>query len=130
MLILIFITYISVGDNVDTKEKFKNFVKKNPVLLKHVQNGNMTWQKFYEIYDMYGEEESAWKDYLDASVSTGTTLGLFDYIKNLDLDSIQSGVNSMQRVISLFQEMSNKNNETNTNKEEHRPRPIYKHFED
>ena len=90
----------------------------------------MTWQKFYEMYDMYGEEENVWKDYLTTSVGVGATLGLFDYIKNLDLDSIQSGVNSMQRVISLFQEMSNKNNVNNTNNEEYKPRPIYKHFED
>ena len=27
---------------MDTKEKFKDFVKKNPVLLKHVKDGKMT----------------------------------------------------------------------------------------
>ena len=45
---------------MDTKEKFKIFVKKNPILIKYVQNGSMTWQKFYEIYDMYGEDNNAW----------------------------------------------------------------------
>ena len=39
--------------NVDN---FKSFVKKNPNLISYVRNGNMTWQKFYEIYDLYGEE--------------------------------------------------------------------------
>ena len=24
----------------------------------------MTWQKYYEIYNLYGEEESVWKDYV------------------------------------------------------------------
>ena len=94
---------------MDTKEKFKDFVKKNPVLLKHVQNGKMTWQKFYEIYDMYGEDSSAWKDYLTDNASipaVGATVGLFDFIKNLDLDSIQTGVNSMQRVVGLLQDMA------------------------
>ena len=114
---------------MNTKEKFKEFVKNNPSLLKYVQNGTMTWQKFYEIYDMYGEDENAWQDYLTVS-SAGASLGLFVFFKNLDLDSIQSGVNSMQRVISLFQDMSNKNNESHTNNEEYKPRPIYKHFED
>lgn len=116
---------------MNTKDKFKDFVKKNPVLLKHVQNGKMTWQKFYEIYDMYGEDSNAWKEYLtDSTAATaGTALGLFDFIKNLDLDSIQTGVNSMQRVVSLLQDMTNKNT-ANTNREEYKPRPLYKHFED
>ena len=113
---------------VDTKEKFKIFVKKNPILIKYVQNGSMTWQKFYEIYDMYGEDNNAWKEYLNTSGNNNSSF--FDYIKNIDIDSIQSGVNSMQRVISLFQEMSSKNVNKNTNNEEYKPRPIYKHFED
>ena len=24
----------------------------------------MSWQKYYEIYDMYGEDENVWKDYI------------------------------------------------------------------
>lgn len=116
------------------KEEFKEFVKKNPVLLKHVKNGNMTWQKFYEMYDMYGEDNSVWNDYLSSdtvssSASSIDALGLFDFIKKLDFDSIQNGVNSMQRVLSLLQDMSNKNT-NNTNNVEYTARPLYKHFED
>ena len=37
------------------KEEFKNFVRKNPTLVNYVNNNEMTWQKFYEMYDMYGE---------------------------------------------------------------------------
>ncbi len=118
---------------METKEKFKDFVKNNPILLKHVQSGKMTWQRFYEMYDMYGEDNNAWREYLtDNAATAGATLGLFDFIKNLDLDSIQTGVNSMQRVVSLLQDMANKNSDknTNTNREEYKPRPLYKHFED
>ena len=119
---------------MNTKDKFKEFVKNNPILLKHVQNGKMTWQKFYEIYDIYGEDKSAWKQYLNDKTAeniatSGTALGLFDFLKNLDLDSIQTGVNSMQRVVSLLQEMSTKNNDT-TNNQNYKTRPLYKHFED
>ncbi|MBR2708567.1 MAG: hypothetical protein IKE90_03960 [Bacilli bacterium] len=115
------------------KEKFKEFVKKNPILLKYVKEGNMTWQKFYEMYDMYGEDNEIWKDYLSKETNditqAGLSLGLFDFIKNLDFDSIQNGVNSMQRVLSLLQDMTNKNTNTpsNTNNS---ARPLYKHFED
>ena len=33
------------------KEEFKTFVKKNPKLIKYVQDGSSSWQKFYEIYE-------------------------------------------------------------------------------
>ena len=47
---------------METKEKFKDFVKENPRLLKFVKSGEMSWQKFYEMYDMYGDQEEVWQD--------------------------------------------------------------------
>ena len=44
------------------KEEFKEFVKKNPKLITYVNNNEMTWQKFYEMYDLYGESNEVWKD--------------------------------------------------------------------
>ena len=49
---------------MDKKEEFKEFVKKNPRLLTFVKKGEMTWQKFYEMFDLYGENNSVWDDYL------------------------------------------------------------------
>lgn len=119
------------------KENFKQFVKKNPQLIKYVKNGDMTWQKFYEIFDLYGEEPSAWTEYLTekkvtqvAAATAGFGLGdLFNMLKNLDLDSIQNGVNSIQRVLGVVQDFSS-NKDKKSTKEEYKPRPIYKHFED
>lgn len=111
-------------------DEFKEFVKKNPKLVKYVKNNESTWQKFYEIYDLYGEEEDAWKDYLGvATVASAAGLGdLFGFLKNLNLDSIQSGVNSLQRVLGVVQDLSTKDDKQATT--EYKPRPIYKHFED
>ncbi len=115
------------------KEEFKEFVKKNPILLKHVKNGTMTWQKFYEIFDMYGEDDNVWKDYLYSdnqnTKDTSSVIGLIDFVKNLDIESIQNGVTSMQRVLSLLQDMSNKNT-ADSEKTNYTARPLYKHFED
>ena len=35
-----------------SKEEFKGFVQKNPKLIEYVRNNEMTWQKFYELYDL------------------------------------------------------------------------------
>ena len=32
-----------------SKEEFKSFVRKNPSLIKYVNNNSMTWQKGYKI---------------------------------------------------------------------------------
>ena len=128
---------------MEKTNNFKEFVKKNPRLLKYVKNGEMTWQKFYEIYDIYGETDEVWKEYMepntnpptnnsaDISSQTATTFGLTDlvaWLKNVDLDSIQNSVNSVQRVLGVVQELTAKT--PDQPKEEYKPRPIYKHFED
>ena len=45
------------------KEEFKLFVKKRPELINYVNNGKMTWQKFYEQWYLYGEVEAVWSKY-------------------------------------------------------------------
>ena len=102
-------------------------MRKNPRLINFVRNGDMTWQKFYEIYDIYGDSKDAWKDYLEvATVGAATSTSLLDFFKNIDLDSVQNGVNSIQRVIGVLQDMGGKKEETS----EYKPRPIYKSFDD
>ena len=128
---------------MEKKNNFKEFVKKNPRLLKYVKNGEMTWQKFYEMYDIYGETDEVWKEYIETNIDqsqinlsntpsqTATTFGLTDlvaWLKNVDLDSIQNSVNSVQRVLGVVQELTAKT--PDQPKEEYKPRPIYKHFED
>lgn len=121
------------------KDEFKDFVRKNPKLISYVKKGEMDWQKFYEIYDLYGEEETAWSGYLTteepvraATAGAATGLGfseIMNFIKNIDLDSVQEGVNSVQRVLGVIQDFNSKDS-TTPKKEEYKPRPLYKHFED
>lgn len=121
------------------KDEFKEFVRKNPRLISYVKKGDMNWQKFYEIYDLYGEEESAWSSYLIKeeelrNVTTTATTGIgfneiINFIKNIDLDSVQEGVNSVQRVLGVIQDLNVKD-DSKSKKEEYKPRPLYKHFED
>ena len=121
------------------KEQFKEFVKKNPILIKYVDSNEMSWQKFYEMYDLYGENNSVWDKYLESnktnSISDITKTSAFAdfiaFLKTINLDSLQEGIGSIQRVLGVFQDFSgNKDNSTNTDKKEYKPRPLYKHFED
>lgn len=112
-----------MGDTMG-KEEFKAFVKSNPSLIKYVKDGSKTWQDFFEIFSLYGSDEGAWKDYL--GVSAGT-LDLFSWLKTIDVDSIQNGISSIQRVLGVVQDFTNKDS---TTKEEYKPRPLYRHFED
>lgn len=122
---------------MEKKDEFKSFVRKNPSLIKYVKNGNMTWQSFYEIYDLYGEDDSVWNDYLKKEekvetvdvVKNNTTVGdFFNFLKGIDLNSLQETVSSLQRVLGVFGDLTSKN--TETKKEEYKPRPLYKHFDD
>ena len=69
---------------MDKKEEFKAFVRKNPILIKYVKNNEMTWQKFYEIYDIYGENNDVWKDYLKEKETTN--LDFFNFLKTIDMN--------------------------------------------
>ena len=76
-----------------SKDSFKAFVKNNPNLVNYVKNNEMSWQKFYEMYDLYGEEHEIWKSYLnnDNSNSIQSTnifdnfKSIFDLFKGVDL---------------------------------------------
>jgi len=122
---------------MEKKDEFKSFVRKNPSLVKYVKNGEKTWQSFYEICDLYGEDDSVWNDYLKKEENKGTvnvvknntTVGdFFNFLKGIDLNSLQETVSSLQRVLGVFGDLTSKN--TETKKEEYKPRPLYKHFDD
>lgn len=122
-----------------SKETFKTFVRQNPSFTNYVNNGTMTWQKFYDMYELYGENNEVWSKYKNnettetrSSSSTSSLLGdtslkdLFNAIKKVDLESVRKGVDGLQKAVSLVQDLSGNKN----NKEQYRPRPMYKYFED
>ena len=120
------------------KDDFKNFIKNNPKLISYVKNNEMTWQKFYEIYDLYGEDENVWKEYLgvnntDNIVKSGISgfslVEFINWLKKVDLDGLQEGIGNVQRVLDVVSDLSKHDSNTNKNSS-YRPRPLYKHFED
>ena len=120
-------SYIIIGDSMNGKNEFKEFVRNNPNLIKYVRDGSKTWQDFYQIFNLYGSNDSVWSEYLNDTTSK-SSIDLMSWLKGIDLDSIQSGVESIQRVLGVFQDFAS--NDSSVKKEEYKPRPLYKHFED
>ncbi len=124
------------------KEDFKRFVRSHPELVNYVNKGTMSWQKFYEMYDIYGESNSIWKEYQPTSqainnsststTSKNNTVGdtslkdLFNMVKKIDLDSVRKGAEGLQKAIALVQDFSLGSKQTNN----YQARPLYKHLED
>lgn len=121
-----------------SKETFKSFARLHPELGSYVISNNISWQKLYELYEIYGENSSVWNQYLKretSKLSTRTSAtespfsDIVSTIKKIDLDSVQKGVTNLQKTIGLLQDIgigSNKNISTPP----YESRPMYKYFED
>lgn len=119
--------------------EFKEFVKANPFLIGYIKRGKKSWQDFYEVYDLYGEDEDAWVKFLEEdeeesvdnnqrSSNSGYWDELVRMAKNVDMNKVQEGISSLQKTLGLFGDLFvNKN--TNSGKE-YNPRPLYRRFED
>lgn len=113
-----------------SKENFKLFAKNHPELANNVILGKVTWQKLYELYDIYGENSSVWNDFLNSNVETINQTSfkdIFNVFRNLDMESVQKGVNNIQKTIGLLQELGIG---TSQKQSTYEPRPIYRRFED
>lgn len=111
------------------KDEFKEFVRKNSNLIKYVKNNEMSWQKFYELWDLYGEENEVWNSYKEKEEHKDEDYSLtkiFNSLKNINVDSIKKNIDGVQKAISLFQQLTKKE-ET---KDVYEPRPMYRRFED
>lgn len=105
---------------MDKKENFKTFVSRHPTLSDYIEDNTMTWQKFYELYDLYGEDNPVWDKYLKPKDNTrgirkeDIITELTNLVKGIDLDSIQNHVNNAQKAINIIQELTKKTPEVVT----------------
>lgn len=95
---------------MDKKELFKNFIGAHPEILKYIKNKEMTFQDFFEIYDIYGEESNVWDKYFKDNIETDDNKlkELSGLLKNINIDSIEHLVNNAQKVIGIIQELTKK----------------------
>ena len=121
-----------------SKESFKVFVRDNQSLIKYVNNNSMTWQKFYEMYELYGSNNSVWDNYINQNDLTrnhnlsnadSAFKELVNVVKGLNLEKVQKGINSIQKTISLVQELGI-GTAAGAATSSYESRPVYQHFDD
>lgn len=117
------------------KEEFKEFIRTKPELVEYIKNKEMTLQSFYEIYDIYGNDNSAWEPYLRKTTTENnniTTSKITDIVKNLNIDEIQKHINTAQKALGVVEDLTSKGSNTigNVLKGPLQSRPLNKFFED
>ena len=131
-----------------SKVEFKEFVKKNTYLIDYVTSGKTNWQKLYELYDLYGESSNIWSRYKETDTNDRNVVNnsnnqptnqsssltgfkdLLNMVKGIDLNSVQKGLNSLDKAIDAFKGLVPSGNSTDALKTPYEPRPTYKYFED
>ena len=114
-----------MNDNI---ENFKIFAKQHPNFASYIKDGTMTWQKFYELYDMYGEDSTIWNDYQEQSKKSPTINDIVTMAKKIDINKLQDGVNSLSKAVGLFSDLFASKSSSTRN--EYKPRAIYRRFDD
>lgn len=125
-------------------EEFKKFVKDNPKLINYVKDGSMSWQSFYEMFDIYGGDNDVWNSYLnkeqqneqikegvkeEGNKHISSVADVVKMIKNMDVDKVQDGITSLQKAVDLFSSIFIKDGNANSGSS-YTPRPVYRRFDD
>ena len=112
-------------------ESFKRFVKDRPSLASYVSKREKTWQDFYEMYELYGENSEVWNDFVNVSASSTFTIkDLFGMFKDIDVSQIQESINSIQKGIGYVEDIiGSKENVNVSNRNNYEARPMYRYFD-
>ena len=108
-----------------SKENFKTFVRNNPSLIKYVKENKGTWQELFETYELYGEDNNIWKQYINETKITNSFNEIINTIKNIDLEKLQNGIENIQSTISLIQNFG-----SNQTQNQYEPKYKYQHLDD
>ena len=111
-----------IGD-IMSKETFKTFARTHPEIANKVLEGKVTWQQLYELYEIYGEDNKIWDNYIERKMTQELPFkDLFEMIKKVDMNALQEGIKNIQKTISLIQNIGLPSN--------YEPKPLYKRFEE
>ena len=88
-------------------DKFKKFVSNHPEFVDYVKKNNVSWQTLYELYDIYGEDDKVWNKYIKNDIKSSINIkGLLSTLKNINLDSLEENISSIQKAVGLVEELT------------------------
>lgn len=100
---------------MDKKDEFKEFIKSKPELVDYVKSKEYTWQDFYEVYDLYGKDETVWDKYKKKTSNdnneerkNASITELTNLVKNINIDNVQKYINNAQKAINVISELTAK----------------------
>ena len=93
------------------KDEFKIFASKNKYLANAVNSGKTTWQKLFEMFDIYGEKSDIWnsfkivKEVKEEKNLSSTVKSVIDNIKKIDVDKLEENIGSLQKALGFLEEI-------------------------
>lgn len=93
------------------KDEFKIFASKNKYLANAVNSGKTTWQKLFEMFDIYGEESDIWnsfkifKEVKEEKNLSSTVKNVIDNIKKIDVDKLEENIGTLQKALGFLEEI-------------------------
>ncbi len=128
-----------MGEVMNKKEEFKEFLKRNSYLSGFVNDGSTTYQKLFETYDIYGEDSEVWNEFKsrkhsntnDAKV-TDSVKSVLNNLKNVDLDKLEENISSLEKALGFLEEIVLSRSEKKTEKKTSKKKieDIERFFED
>lgn len=124
------------------KDEFKQFVSNHPSLVSVVKNKTHSWQDLFEVYDLYGNDESLWDRYINnkdinqtaskaGSDKASSLSELTKLFKNINIDNVQKYIDTAQKAIGVIQDLTGSGAAADlVSKGPSVARPINKIFED
>ena len=97
-------------------EKFKEFIKDKEFLIDKVLNKETTWQNLYEIYDLYGEDASIFKqnaideekEETKENNSENKVNNLLKAFEGVDVNKINENLEGVRKILAVLGEFTKK----------------------
>ena len=120
---------------MDKKEAFKDFLKRNRDISKSVMEGKTDYQKLYEMFDIYGEEDKIWDEFRSKSKtkeSSTSVKNILNYLQGIDLDKLEENVSSLEKALGFLEEIIGDRKEKKEEKSERKKKntEIERFFDD
>jgi len=94
---------------MDKKEEFKAFIRNKEFLIDKVNRGETTWQKLYEIYDLYGESASVFNESRkEEEVRENKANNLLKAFEDIDVNKINENLEGVRKILAVLGEFTRK----------------------